>query len=100
MVNWHGVKPNEADWGGRYLAWVLEAFQTEARSDFNIYVGSNTYWEPMEVELPAVEGKRWFRVVDTSLLDDQDIVTEEEAVFVNSAKYTVGPRAMIVLIAK
>ena len=39
-ITWHGVKPNEADFSGssRFIAWVLEAFQTDQRSDVPIYV--------------------------------------------------------------
>ncbi len=70
------------------------------RGDLPIYVGSNTFWEPLEVELPPVEGKRWYRVVDTSLPDGQDIVGDEEAVFLTEVKYLVGPRTTIVLIAR
>ena len=46
-----------------------------------IYFGTNTYWEPIKVELPPTHGKRWFRVIDTSLPDEEDIVTGDEAVF-------------------
>lgn len=99
-ITWHGVTPNLADFGGRYLAAVFEAFQTQSRSDVPIYVGTNTYWEPIQVELPPTPGRRWFRVVDTSLTGEEDIVTDEEAVFVNDRTYTVQPRSTIVLISK
>ncbi len=65
-----------------------------------IYVGTNTYWEPLVVELPALENKRWFRVVDTSYGPGEDILTDEESVFITTDKYEVGPRTTIVLIAK
>jgi len=99
-ITWHGVKAGEADWGGRYLAAVLEAFQTDSRSDVPIYFGTNTFWEPIEVELPVVDGKRWYRVVDTSLPGEEDIVTDDEAAFLPDPTYTVPPRSMIVLIAR
>ena len=99
-MTWHGVKPNQADFGGRYLAVVMEAFQTESRNDVPIYMGTNTYWEPVQVELPPTPNKRWFRVVDTSLSGEEDIVTDDEAVFLTERAYTVQPRSTIVLIAK
>ena len=46
------------------------------RSDVPIYVACNAFWEPIEVELPETEGKRWYRVVDTSLPEGQDIVLD------------------------
>ncbi|MDB5349790.1 MAG: glycogen debranching enzyme GlgX [Planctomycetota bacterium] len=101
-ISWHGVKPNHADFSdsSRYLAAVLEAFQTESRGDVPIYVGTNTFWEPLDVELPPTPGKRWFRVVDTSLPSGEDIVTDEEGVFLTERAYMVQPRSTIVLIAR
>jgi glycogen operon protein len=100
-ITWHGVKPSQADWSGgsRFLAWTLEAFQTEERGDVPIYVAANAYWEPLAVELPPLDGLRWYRVVDTSLPEGQDIVQDEEAAFLTEAKYEVQPRSTIVLIA-
>ena len=83
----------------RFLAWVLEAFQTEQRGDLPIYVATNTYWEALDVELPAIGDLRWYRVVDTSLAGEDDIVGDEEAVFLNNNHYRVQPRSTIVLIA-
>jgi isoamylase len=99
-ITWHGVKPGKPDFsdGSRFIAWVLEAFQTDQRGDVPIYVACNAFWEPLEVELPAIEGKRWYRVVDTAL-PDEDIVPDEQATFLNDDKYTIRPRSAIVLIA-
>ena len=101
-ITWHGVQPGTADFSdnSRYLAAVLEAFETESRSDVPIYLGTNTFWEPLHVELPPTPGKRWYRVVDTSLLNGEDIVTDEEAAFLTEQGYTVPPRTTIVLIAR
>ena len=100
-ITWHGVKAGQADFGGgsRFIAWVLEAFQTDSRHDVPIYVGSNAFWEPLEVELPALEGKRWYRVVDTFFPAGKDIVPDEAADFLPVATYTIQPRSTIVLIA-
>ncbi|MFO0910929.1 MAG: glycogen debranching protein GlgX [Isosphaeraceae bacterium] len=101
-INWHGVKPGEPDFTGtsRFIAWVLEAYETQARSDVPIYVASNTFWEPLTVELPETKGRRWYRVVDTSLPRGEDIVPEEEAFFLPDMTYVVRPRSTIVLIAR
>ena len=99
---WHGLRPAEADFSesSRFLAWELEAFQTDQRSDVPIYVAANSFWEPLTVELPPIEGRRWYRVVDTSLPPGEDIVPEEEAFFLPETSYTVRPRSTIVLVAK
>jgi glycogen operon protein len=101
-ITWHGVKPNEPDFSGssRFVAWVLEAFETQERGDVPIYVASNAFWEPLTIELPATEDQRWYRVVDTSLPVGEDIVPEEEAFFLPETSYEVRPRSTIVLVAR
>jgi len=101
-ITWHGVKPLEADFSAtsRFLAWELEAFQTDQRSDVPIYVAANAFWEPLTVELPELEGRRWYRVVDTSLPPNEDIVAEGEAIFLPETSYVVHPRSTIVLVSK
>ena len=65
-----------------------------------IYVASNAFWEPLTIELPATENRRWYRVVDTSLPTGEDIVPEEEAFFLPEMTYLVRPRSTIVLVAR
>ncbi len=101
-ITWHGVRPNEPDFsdGSRFIAWSLEAFQSQDRSDLPIYIATNAFWEPLEIELPATPDRRWYRVVDTSLPVGEDIVAEEEAFFLPERKYMLRPRSSIVLISK
>jgi glycogen operon protein len=101
-ITWHGVMPGQADFSGgaRFVAWVLEAFQTHERGDVPIYVASNAFWEPLTIQLPEVEDHRWYRVVDTSLPSGEDIVTEEEAFFLPEITYVIRPRSTIVLVAR
>ncbi len=101
-ITWHGVKPKQADFSGtsRFLAWCLEAFQTDQRSDVPIYVASNAFWEPLTVELPDHDGGHWYRIADTSLPSGEDIVPQEQAFFLPEPTYTVRPHSTIVLVAR
>lgn len=101
-IKWHGVSPEQADFSenSRFIAWELEAFQTDQRSDVPIYAASNSFWEPITIELPSIEGRRWYRVVDTSLPVEEDIVSEEQAFFLPEMTYLVRPRSTIVLVAR
>ncbi len=101
-ITWHGVEPNKPDFSGtsRFLAWTLEALDIEERWDVPIYVASNAFWEPIEVELPDPEDRRWYRVVDTSLPEGEDILPQEEASFLSEDTYEVQPRSTIVLVAR
>jgi glycogen operon protein len=101
-ITWHGAKPGQADFSStsRLIAWTLDPFETAERSDIPIYVASNSFWEPLNVELPEVKDRRWYRVVDTSLPEGEDIVAEEEAFFLPEPEYLLRPRSTIVLVAK
>jgi isoamylase len=101
-ISWHGVQAGNPDFGdgSRFIAWVLEAFQTDERSDVPIYIATNAYWEPLTVELPDTPDRRWYRVIDTSLPAGQDIVPEEEATFLPDPKIVVQPRSTVVLLAR
>ncbi len=101
-ITWHGVKPGAADFSSssRFIGWVLEAFKSQERSDVPIYVATNTFWEPLTIELPDANGLRWYRVVDTALPVGEDIVPEEEAFFIPDPTYHIRPRTTIVLVAR
>ncbi|GAC1473277.1 MAG: glycogen debranching protein GlgX [Isosphaeraceae bacterium] len=101
-ISWHGVQPELPDFSesSRFIAWVLEAFESDQRTDVPIYVATNTFWEPLTIELPETKGRRWYRVVDTSLPVGEDIVAEEEAFFLPEASYITRPRSTIVLVSR
>jgi glycogen operon protein len=101
-ISWHGVTPGHPDFGdgSRFIAWMLEAFQTGERSDVPIYIAANAYWEPLEIELPDTPDRRWYRVIDTTLPSGQDIVPEEEAAFLPTPKMTIQPRSTVVCVAR
>jgi isoamylase len=62
----------------------------------------NAYWEPLEFELPHVDGDEadsWRRWIDTTLDSPQDIVEWESAPTVPGHIYRSGPRSVVVLFA-
>ena len=101
-ITWHGVKPGAADFSSssRFIAWILEAFETEDRGDVPIYVATNTFWQELTIELPDANGRHWYRVVDTSLPGSDDIVAEEEGLFLPESGYIIRPRSTIVCVAR
>ena len=67
-----------------------------------VHVILNTYWEPLEFELPAVaNGARdpWRRWIDTFLDSPHDIVDWEGAPSVPGHSYRAEPRSVVVLFA-
>lgn len=67
-IDWHSRYPLQPDWSqeSRFVAYTLK--------DINpIYVAFNAHFQPARIELPSCsQGKRWFRIIDTSLNSPQD----------------------------
>jgi len=98
-VVWHGVKPNQPDWSEhtRFIAVELGQFDADGVEPGKpVFVASNSYWEPIKVELP--QGS-WFRIVDTNLASGEDIVVEGDAT-ATGGEYVLAPRSTIVLVRR
>jgi glycogen operon protein len=93
---WHGVKPFQPDWGDSSHSLAFSTELEEERVEF--YVIFNSYWEPLQFELPAVPSSApWRRWIDTHLDSPEDIVLWEAAQPVPSGSYRAGARSVVVL---
>jgi isoamylase len=97
---WHGVRLNQPDWGpwSRSLALTAEI----RRQKMWLHLILNTYWEPLEFELPPMQqggGGAWRRWIDTALDSPHDIVPWQEAVPLASQTYRAEARSVVVLVA-
>ena len=99
-ISWHGIEAYKPDWSkeSKSLAFMIdgEAVPGEDRNDNDIYVVLNAYHKDLEFELPKLEGKKWYRVVDTGNGDD----FLKTPVSVESRNYIVKERSSIVLISE
>jgi isoamylase len=98
-VSWHGTKLYSPGWdnpNARCLAFTLGAFQGEA----DIHVMLNMYWENLEFEIPPIEGRGWYKVVDTAELSPMDIVEPGKEAIISDNVYPVKARSIVVLISK
>jgi isoamylase len=61
----------------------------------------NAYWEPLDFELPLLNGagNPWRRWVDTFLDTPDDIVEWQAASLTSGSAYRTGPRSVVVLFA-
>lgn len=70
-VEWHGHAPQQPNWGpeSRFLAYTLhDPIKSEP-----LYIAFNAYFQPAHVQLPSPPpGKKWYRIVDTSLAPPQE----------------------------
>ena len=96
-ISWHGTKPYEADWSydSRILAFMVDEDVNKKTSQ--IYVAFNSHYEDLDFELPKIQGKKWYRVVDTG--DSQEDFLEVPRVL-NGSSYNVKSRSSVIFIAK
>jgi glycogen operon protein len=94
---WHGVKLYQPDWSpsSRSLALSAELLG----QGVCIHWILNSFWEPLDFELPPANGGGWRRWIDTALDSPQDIVDWAMAPVMDSLKYRTGPRSVAVLYA-
>lgn len=66
-----------------------------------IYVIANAFWEPLTFELPSLLGREWYLFVDTMREPTLDILAlDREERLMEQKSYALGPRSVVVLIAK
>jgi isoamylase len=97
-IEWHGEGLGKPDWGNEShsVAFTLHSFSSSQVR----YVAINTYWKPLEFELPPVSDSLkggWIRLIDTSLPSPNDIVERTHGVHVEGSKYLVNARSVIML---
>ncbi len=72
-ISWHGVKLNEPGWdddSARAFAFTLGGNKTD------IHIMINMYWEPLSFEIPVVDCRNWFLVVDTDKDSPKDFADD------------------------
>jgi glycogen operon protein len=95
---WHGVRLYDPDWSDGSHSIALGG---EIREEGLLcHVMLNAYWEPLEFELPSLDGGRpWRRWIDTALDTPDDIVPWQEAPTIDGKSYRVGARSVAMLFA-
>ena len=97
-VQWHGVRLNAPDWS--HQSHTLAAAVPLLGYRYRMHLMINAYWEPLEFELPPLEGQRsWRRCVDTYLDPPNDIRGWEDAQGLQASIYRVQPRSVVILFA-
>jgi len=94
---WHGVKCHEPDWGQQSHSLAFSAELT--REALCLHLILNAYWEPLQFELPPVNGgEPWRRWIDTTRESPEDIVPWQAAGALDDQRvYPAGPRSTVVL---
>ncbi|WP_414589359.1 glycogen debranching protein GlgX [Scytonema sp. PCC 10023] len=98
-ISWHGCKLYSPGWHdphARVLAYTLGGFDGNA----DIHVMFNMYWEDIEFEIPSVQDRRWYKVIDTAEASPMDIVERGKETMVSGDVYVVKNRSIVVLISQ
>ena len=93
--SWHGVRLNQPDWSKWSHSVVLGAEFRKER--YLVHWILNSYWEPLDFELPA--GGSWRRWIDTAMEAPSDIVPWQDAPSCAGPTYRVGPHSVAILYA-
>jgi isoamylase len=94
---WHGCELNAPGWGdpgGRALAFTLGAVEGE-HDDLHIIL--NMADGALDFELPPVEGRTWYRAVDTALPSPHDIADPGSEQRIDGPTYLATGRSVVVL---
>jgi glycogen operon protein len=94
---WHGVKLNQPDWGDNSRSIALCGELASEGLIFHLML--NAYWEPLEFELPPLEGTAWRRWIDTGLDSPDDISPWDKAPTWTEPLYRVADRSVAMLFA-
>lgn len=98
IKGWHGIRLNQPDWSDQSHAIALSA--ELPGQGLAVYLIFNSYWEPLQFELPTVASgrtNRWRRWIDTFLEPPHEIVPWQEAPLLTEPCYRAGPRSVVVL---
>jgi glycogen operon protein len=94
-VRWYGVGPSvDLSFDSHSVAYCLHG---GSQGDCDLYVMINAYHEPLDFEIQESPAGGWRRVIDTGLDSPLDIADPGEEAVVDSLRYQVGPRSVVVL---
>ena len=72
-IAWHGCRSNSPGWDdpqSRVLAFTIGAASDD---DADLHVMMNMDWDDLDFDVPAIDGRSWYRAIDTGLPSPSDI---------------------------
>lgn len=107
-ISWHGCRLYSPGWydpSSRVLAFTFGGFAKEedVAEEVDVHVMLNMEWEDLDFDIPPVQGRSWYKVVDTAAPSPEDIVEDfanpGEHRAVAGGVYRVKNRSAVVLIS-
>ncbi|WP_414582604.1 glycogen debranching protein GlgX [Scytonema sp. PCC 10023] len=98
-ISWHSCKLFNPGWDdphAKVLAFTVGGFE----GSVDIHVMLNMYWEDLHFELPFLQDREWYKVVDTAESSPMDIVEPGQEFMVSDDVCLVKGYSVVVLISK
>lgn len=98
-ISWHGTKLFQPGWDDPYaraFSCTLGGFEGAV----DIHLIFNMHWETLDFEIPQIEDRNWYKVVDTAEPSPTDILDPCQEVMISDNSYLVKDRSVVVLISE
>jgi glycogen operon protein len=94
---WNG----RTDYECRLIGIMYAGRNEEDTMDDIVFYGMNTYWNPLDLQLPTLpEGRKWKVCVNTFVAYEDGKDIEEETEFQYGTMLKIPPRTAVVLVAE
>jgi len=99
-LSWYGDNLDSPNWDNHGLHCVSMLIDgTEEGGDYFVFVTFNSDYTLHKVMIPQIAGRKWSRVIDTSIAPPNDFV-EKGAAISPQDHYLVNARSIVLLIAR
>ncbi|MBW2735147.1 MAG: glycogen debranching enzyme, partial [Deltaproteobacteria bacterium] len=98
QISWHGCKLNDPGFSDPF-ARALSVTLGGEDEGADLHLMINMYVKPLHFELPYLQGRRWYRAVDTAQPMPMDVTSEGKEQPVLDSLLTVDARSVVVLLS-
>lgn len=108
-IAWHGCRLNSPGWfdsSSHVLSFTMGGFtDDDGAEDTDIHVILNMDWQDLDFDIPSVQGRRWYKVLDTSQQSPNDIAENlldplHDTVITGPSTYRAAARSSVVFISR
>ncbi|HMK59940.1 MAG TPA: glycogen debranching protein GlgX [Dissulfurispiraceae bacterium] len=104
-VSWFGPDGGKPQWDdpeARTICYMLDGAEVKSASgDYQLFLIFNSDYKLQNVSLPQIDGKNWFRVIDTGMKSGEDFLDAGKEILIDPpSSYIANPRSTVVLISK
>lgn len=96
-ITWHGTELEKPLWDDpdtRVLAYTLA---TTDQDEADLHIMFNMSDDKVDMQLPIIKGRKWYRTVDTSLKTPKDILSPGDQVPFKKNNYVLQPKTVAIL---